>query len=778
MNREEAQTRISQLRTAIHHHNRRYYQMDDPEITDAEYDLLLRTVAEIEEEFPDLVTPDSPTQRVGAPPLEKFSPVAHLTPMLSLKDVFPMKNNIFSDGEIRDFDRRCRQLSEADAILYTVEPKLDGLAVNLLYLNGRLATGSTRGDGAVGENVTSNIRTIPTVPLQIPQAHSSPAPQQTETIAVPEKIEIRGEICMERAVLQKLNQRRDQEGLPPFANPRNAAAGSLRQLDSRITARRPLTLFCYALGGVEGIPFQSHTDILTALSQWGFQVNPLIRRRIGLDECIEYYHHINEIREGLPYEIDGVVIKVDNLRIQEQLGAVSRSPRWAIACKFAPVQEQTILEDIIVQVGRTGVLTPVAVLTPIRVGGVTVSRATLHNEDNISNKDIRIGDTVIVQRAGDVIPEIVSVLKGSRNGRERPFTMPEKCPECGSQVVRIEGEVAVRCVNLSCQAQLREHISHFASRAALDIDGMGDKLAAQLVADSLVGDPADLFFLTKEKLLAMERMADKSATNLLEAIGRAKRPSLARLIYALGIRHVGERTAKLLAARYRNLDALATADISELQTIKDIGPEVATSIASFFREQANLRVIEKLRLAGVSPVIDNSLSEAPLSGKYFVFTGTLPNLGRNEAKLLVESLGGTVESSVTKKTSYVVAGEAPGSKIEKARKAGTPILDEDSFLTLLDKKRFHVTIAGRVQGVFFRANTLKQALALGLSGWVKNLPDGRVETVFEGKSDNAEEMLLWCKTGTPPARVDYIEYTEETVDDGFSGFKIVDDWQR
>ena len=683
MNREEAQTRISELRAVIHHHNRRYYQMDDPEITDAEYDLLLRTVAELEEEFPDLVTADSPTQRIGAPPLEKFGPVAHLTPMLSLKDVFPMKNKTFSDVEIRDFDRRCRQLSQADPVLYTVEPKLDGLAVNLLYINGRLATGSTRGDGAVGENVTSNIRTIPTVPLQIPQEPLSIASQETQPLIVPEKIEIRGEICMERSALQKLNQRRDQEGLPPFANPRNAAAGSLRQLDSRITARRPLILFCYALGGIEGKLFQTHGDILTALSQWGFQVNPLIRRRIGLEECIEYYRHMNNIREELPYEIDGIVIKVDDLTIQERLGAVSRSPRWAIACKFAPLQEQTVLEDIIVQVGRTGVLTPVAVLKPVRVGGVTVSRATLHNEDNISTKDIRIGDTVIVQRAGDVIPEIVSVVKESRNGLEKPFTMPEKCPECGAQVVRIDGEVAVRCVNLSCQAQLREHISHFASRAALDIDGMGDKLAAQLVADSLVSDPADLFSLTKEKLLSMERMADKSASNLLEAIGRAKRPALARLIFALGIRHVGERTAKILAGAYGNLDALAAADTLELQTIRDIGPEVAASIAGFFREPANMRVIEKLRMAGVSPINDEPLKTAPLSGKYFVFTGTLQGMGRQEAKRMVESLGGTVESSVTKKTSYIVAGEGPGAKIEKARKAGVTILSEDSFQSLL-----------------------------------------------------------------------------------------------
>ncbi|MHB8829944.1 MAG: NAD-dependent DNA ligase LigA [Syntrophales bacterium] len=683
MRQDEAQSRINRLREAIRHHNSRYYQMDDPEITDTEYDILLGEVAALEAEFPELIAPDSPTQRIGAPPLEKFSPLAHLTPMLSLKDVFPMKNNTFSAAEIYDFDRRCRQLSEAERIFYTVEPKLDGLAINLLYLNGHLAAGATRGDGAVGENVTSNIRTIPTVPLFIPKENSPASRQEPVNMAVPGKIEIRGEVCMERAALQKLNHRRDREGLPPFANPRNAAAGSLRQLDSRITARRPLTLFCYAIGGVEGASFHTHSEILSALSLWGFQVNPLIRQRISIEECIDYYHQIDEIRENLPYEIDGVVIKVDDLGIQERLGALSRSPRWAIACKFAPVQEQTVLDDIIIQVGRTGVLTPVAVLRPVIVGGVTVSRATLHNEDNIRNKDIRIGDTVVVQRAGDVIPEIVSVVKNLRNGTERPFTMPERCPECGAQVVRIEGEVAVRCVNLSCQAQLREHISHFSSRAALDIDGMGDKLAAQLVADSLVSDPADLFLLTKEKLLSMERMADKSASNLMDAIDRAKRPSLARLIFALGIRHVGERTAQLLAGAYRDLDALATADAMELQKLRDIGPEVAAAITGFFREPANLRVIEKLRTAGVSPVNNEPPGTAPLAGKNFVFTGTLRNMGRNEAKLLVESLGGTVESSVTKKTAYVVAGEAPGSKIDRARNAGIPILDENSFLALL-----------------------------------------------------------------------------------------------
>jgi DNA ligase (NAD+) len=487
---------------------------------------------------------------------------------------------------------------------------------------------------------------------------------------------------MEKAAFHRLNQRRDLEGLPPFANPRNAAAGSLRQLDSRITARRPLTLFCYAIGAVEGSSFQTQAAILDALAAWGFQVNPLIRRGIGVDGCIDYYRHVNLIREGLPYEIDGVVIKVDRLDIQHRLGSVAHSPRWAVACKFAPVQEQTHLEGIAVQVGRTGVLTPVAHLKPVHVGGVTVSRATLHNEDEIAKKDIRIGDTVVVQRAGDVIPEIVSVVKSRRTGSEKPFIMPETCPECGSHVVRIDGEVAVRCVNIACKAQLREHIAHFASRTALDIDGMGDKMAAQLVANGLASDPADIFFLTREKLLAMERMAEKSAANLLQAVDHARKPSLARLIFALGIRHVGEKTAKLLAANYPSLETLAAAGVEELQLIRDIGPEAAAAISGFFREAANRRFIEKLTQAGVSPAHEDSAQHAPLSGKNFVFTGTLRSMERNGAKRLVESFGGTVESSVTRKTTYVVAGELPGSKIDKARKAGVTILDEEGFLAL------------------------------------------------------------------------------------------------
>ncbi|MBN2438773.1 MAG: NAD-dependent DNA ligase LigA [Deltaproteobacteria bacterium] len=684
MNHEAARTRIESLRATILHHNRRYYQLDDPEIADADYDLLLRELTDLETEFPDLITPDSPTQRVGAPPLEKFGAVTHRTPMLSLA-------NAFSDEELREFDRRCRRfLGSDDPIRYVAEPKLDGLAVNLLYESGRLTLGSTRGDGATGEDVTLNLRTIPAIPLFIPRSEDRSETPGNGMAAVPGRIEVRGEVCMEREAFRILNRRRTEQGEPPFANPRNAAAGSLRQLDSRITARRPLTLFCYAIGTAEGISFRTHGEILRTLAAWGFQVNPLIRPAADIETCVQYYHHIGQIRGALPYEIDGIVIKVDDLLLQERLGAVSRSPRWAVACKFASVQAQTVIRDIIIQVGRTGVLTPVAVMKPVRIGGVVVSRATLHNEDEIRKKDIRIGDTVMIRRAGDVIPEVVEVVQTARTGVEKPFIMPETCPEpgCGSRVVRMEGEVAYRCIGIACPAQIREHIAHFASRGALDIEGLGDKMVTQLVTAGLIHDPADLFFLTGEQLLGLERMAEKSASNLLAAIARAKNPPLDRLIFALGIRHVGEHTAKRLAQAHGTLDALMAATAEELQTVRDIGPEVAAAVAGFFREPANLQVIDKLRSAGVTFRMETTRSQpAPFTGKTFVFTGTLTRMGRSEAKALVESLGGEVGNSVTKTTDYVVAGKDAGSKIEKARQSGIAILDEEAFFTLTESNR-------------------------------------------------------------------------------------------
>jgi DNA ligase (NAD+) len=677
MDHESAVRRVEELKAAILYHNRRYYQLDAPEITDAQYDNLMRELQALEREFPTLAAPDSPTQRVGAPPLDKFATVAHLTPMLSLA-------NAFSAEEIREFDRRCRRfLGSDETIRYIVEPKLDGLAVNLVYERGALAVGSTRGDGAVGEDVTLNLRTIPVIPLIIPRRNEN-TPVGTAVPVVPERIEVRGEVCMEREAFRNLNSRREAEGEAPFANPRNAAAGSLRQLDSRVTAKRPLTMFCYAIGAAQGLTLRTQGEVLRALAAWGFTVNELIKPATDIEECIHYYRHIGEIRDGLPYEIDGIVIKVDDLSLQEHLGFVARSPRWAVACKFAAIGEQTVIEKIEVQVGRTGVLTPVAVMRPVRVGGVMVSRATLHNQDEIDKKDIRIGDTVVVQRAGDVIPEVVEVVKSLRNGREIPFVMPEICPEpkCGSRIVRLEGEAAHRCINIACPAQIRERIAHFVSRGGLDIEGLGEKMVTQLVTSGLIADPADLFFVTKEQLLGLERLAEKSASNLIAAIDRSKTPSLDRLIYALGIRHVGEQTAKRLAAAYGILAALVTATQEELEKIRDIGPEVAASIAGFFRESANIQVIEKLNKAGVVARGVSRPQAALLSGKSFVFTGTLSGMTRGEAKVLVESLGGSVTSAITKTTDYVIAGDAAGSKLDRARQDGIAILDEEAFYVL------------------------------------------------------------------------------------------------
>jgi len=667
MNSEAAARRIEELRALINHHNRRYYQLDDPEIPDAEYDRLMRELMEMEQQFPEIDVSDSPTRRVGASPLEKFETQKHLTPMLSLA-------NAFSEQDIHDFGERVRRfLGTDEAVPFVVEPKLDGVAVNLIYVNGVLDVGLTRGDGTTGEVITQNLKTIHTIPLKMRETPGSP---------VPERIEIRGEVFMEIEAFKILNKRRIRNEEPPFANPRNAAAGSLRQLESRITVRRPLDIFCYGIGTVTGIAFKSHWDVMQALKRWGFRVNDRIRQAADVNACIQYYHHINDIRKELPYEIDGIVIKVDDFSIQDRLGAVSRSPRWAVACKFAATQETTVIEDIIVQVGRTGVLTPVALMKPVRVGGVMVSRATLHNQDEIDKKDIRIGDTVIIQRAGDVIPEVVKVIESKRNGTERKFAMPHTCPECGSEVVRIEGESAHRCIGLACPAQIKENITHFASRGGMNIDGLGEKLVSQMVDTGTIKDPADLYFLTKDPLLTIDRMAEKSASNLLAAIAGTKSPPLDKFLFALGIRHVGEHMAGVLAGHFMNLDGLSRATEEELLSIRDVGPEVARSITRFFREPTNIRIIEKFREAGVTPVETLRRETAPLSGKSFVFTGALARLTRNEAKEIVESLGGQVSESVTKKTGYVVAGDASGSKLQKAKSAGIAILNEEEFLNL------------------------------------------------------------------------------------------------
>ena len=659
--------RIDELRKIIEYHNKRYYQQDAPEISDSEYDRLLRELQHLEDRHPEAYSPTSPTQRVGAAPLAKFTSFIHPSPMFSLA-------NAFSNEEIIEFDSRIKRLAGLDNISYIAEPKLDGLAVNLIYENGIFKQGATRGDGTMGEDVTQNLKTIFPLPLKIKNTHGNP---------IPAFIEIRGEVYIEKKSFQKLNLRRIEENEEPFANPRNAAAGSLRQLDSKITARRPLNIFLYGMGNAKGANFSTHWEVLQTLAGWGFPVNQHIEQAKNINACIKYFERIGAMRENLPYEIDGIVLKVDDLSLQKTLGNVSRNPRWALACKFPAAQATTVVKDIIVGVGRMGTLTPVAIMEPVNVGGVMVSRATLHNEDEVIKKDVRIGDTVIVQRAGDVIPEVVRVIPEKRTGKENKFKMPATCPECGSEIVRFEGEVAHRCVNISCPAQLKEHIRHFASRGAMDIEGLGEKVSAQLFDAKLIADPADLYFLNKEQLVGLDRQAEKSAQNLIEAIAKSQNPPLDKFIYALGIRHVGERTAKLLADHFGIMDNLISAKQEDLTAINEIGPEIAASIVEFFHEHKNIEVMNKFSKAGVIPQKKEIQTNAPLQGKSFVFTGSMESMGRNEAKTIVENLGGTIHSSVTKKTAYVVAGSDPGSKVDKAKSSGIKIISEEEFLKLI-----------------------------------------------------------------------------------------------
>ncbi len=675
--------RVEELRHIIAYHNRRYYQLDDPEISDSEYDRLLNELAEIEKQYPQLLQPDSPTQRVGAAPLDKFAPFSHLSPMLSLA-------NAFSDQDILDFDERIHRFLDTQGdISYVAEPKLDGVAVNLIYKNGVLTTAATRGDGENGENITQNIKTISSIPWVLTSVSDRLDKEAFPVYPIPESIEIRGEIVIEIEALKILNRRRAKEGETAFANPRNAAAGSLRQLDPRITARRPLDFFAYAVGSANGIDFTSQWEILQVLAAWGFKVNPHVKKVPCIQECIDYFRIINSQRNELPYEIDGVVIKVNPIPLQHQLGNLSRSPRWAIACKFPAHQETTVIENIIVQVGRTGALTPVAVMRPVRVGGVTVTRATLHNQDEIDKKDIRIGDTVLIQRAGDVIPEVVQVILSKRDGSEKIFKLPDICPECLATVIRKAGEASHRCTNPLCPSKIKEQITHFASRGGMDIEGLGEKFVAQLVDNKLVRDMADLYYLTRDQLISQERMADKSADNLLMAIERSKRPPLDKFIFALGIPHVGDNLSKILARHFTNMDALMVAKTDELKAIRDVGPEVAGSIVQYSSEPYHLNILDKLRQAGVTPQMrtngQSTAASGIFSGKSMVFTGSLEKMTRNEAKLLVESRGGTVTESVTKKTSFVVTGESPGSKLEKAKALGIAILNEDEFLQWMER---------------------------------------------------------------------------------------------
>ena len=667
--RAAAEDRIRGLRVEIERHNRLYYVEDRPEITDAEYDALFRELVELENAFPDLVTPDSPTRRVGGAPLEKFEQVTHRIPMLSLE-------NAFTEEEIADFDDRVKRflgLPPGEEIAYVCEPKMDGLAVELVYERGELTVGSTRGDGFVGENVTHNLKTVRSIPLRL------------RCDAPPELLEVRGEVYLPLAAFQKLNVQREEEGEPPFANPRNAAAGSIRQLDPRITARRPLSIFCYAPGEVRGRAFPSQEEFLATAAAWGLPVNPLARRVAGVAGILAFYREMTGRRDTLPYEIDGVVAKVDSFPLQRELGEKSRSPRWAVAIKFPPRQAVTVVEDIVPSVGRTGVITPTANLRPVEVSGVTVSRATLHNWEEMERKDIRIGDTVVIERAGDVIPAVVRVLTEKRSGSERFLPIPPSCPECGSEVVKIPDEVAVRCMGLSCPAQIREAIIHFASRDAMDMEGLGEKYIEQLLRLGLVKNVADLYDLTRDDFMRFDRMGDKLAETLLNAIEASKRRELSRFIFALGIRHVGEHTAKLLATAFGSIGNLERATEEELLSIREVGPQVARSIVTFFHNEGNRETIRRMLEAGVTPTAEEKRVGGRFTGKTFVFTGALTRFTRSEAQRMVESEGGHAAGSVSKKTDFVVAGAEAGSKLDKARELGVTVLGEDEFLKMMEE---------------------------------------------------------------------------------------------
>jgi DNA ligase (NAD+) len=661
--------RVEQLREEINYHNYLYYVLDQPIISDSDYDALMRELKEIEGKYPETVTPDSPTQRIGAAPSEKFASVPHSVPMLSLDDAFSQK-------EVLDFDQRGKRLLQIDEELEcTVEPKMDGLAVELVYENGRFVLGSTRGDGYTGEDVTTNLRTIRSIPLKLIDRHLSP----------PSRLEVRGEIFISKDAFEHLNERRIEDGEPPFANPRNAAAGSLRQLDPNITASRPLNIFCYGIGIVEGYSIETQWDVLSSLRKWGLKVNPMAEKLKGINEAIRYYLRINKKREELDYEIDGIVIKINNLGLQKRLGAKAKSPRWALAYKFEAAQAITKIIEIQLSVGRTGAVTPIALMEPVKVGGVVVSRATLHNEDEIRRKDVMIGDWIIVRRAGDVIPEVVRPLPERRTGEERVFVMPQTCPVCGSELRRKSGEVAWRCPNPKCFPRLVKQLIHFASKGAMDIDGLGPKVAEQLISAGLVRNIADLHSIKLSDLLSLDRFAEKSARNLLSAIESSKKTTLARFFYALGLRHVGDVTAQLLANHFGSMKALMDAGEEELKSVEGIGPEVASSIRSWFGDNHNLRLVRRLLDAGTKFTDLHEKRALPLKDKVFVFTGGLSSLTREQAKNIVRDLGGQIASTVGHKTDYVVVGEGPGSKLQKAVELRIQILSEEEFLALAKK---------------------------------------------------------------------------------------------
>jgi DNA ligase (NAD+) len=669
----EAKDAIEELRNAIRYHNYRYYVLDSPVISDAEYDELMRSLQALEERFPDLQSPDSPTQQVGGKPRDELGLVEHPSPMLSLKAVY-------EEEAVRSFDQTCRDELGEDAIAYVAEPKYDGLAIELVYEDGRLEVASTRGDGETGEDVTPNVKTIKEVPLRLRSA---------DDVSIPDRLVVRGEVYMRVDEFKALNHEQAEAGERQFANPRNAAAGSVRQLDPNVTARRPLHVFLYAVPDAQSLGIGTHWEVLQALPKWGLRVDLDHSQRCNsVDEAIAYHGEMAEAREDLAYEIDGVVFKVDQLSYQDQLGARTHDPRWAIAYKFEPRRATTTITDVAVQVGRTGQLTPVAILEPVHIGGVEVSRASLHNQSEIEGKDIRIGDEVVVERAGDVIPHVVKSLKEERDGSEKAFHMPDQCPVCGTDVVMSDDKTQAYCPNPSCPAQLRESLTHYASREAMDIQGLGEKRAQQLIDAGLVESLSDLYELTKDDLTSLDRFAIKSAQNLLDEIEDSKASTLARFVYGLGIPLVGLHVADVLAGQYDTLDDLMDTSEDELREIEEIGPRVAHSVASFFGDEANREMIAEIREAGLSLTNPHAEKEGHLlQGLTFVFTGELEQWTRDEAKRYVQRLGGRATSSVSGETDYVVAGPGAGSKLDEAKQREIPVLDEEAFIELIEERR-------------------------------------------------------------------------------------------
>ncbi len=667
MERNEAKKRIEELREEIEEHNYRYYVLDDPTITDREYDKLLKELQELEEKFTEFQSPTSPTQRVGSAPADEFESAEHRQPMLSL-------SNAFEEEEIDEFQERLwRKLDYREELTYLAEPKLDGLAVELVYENGKLERGLTRGDGRTGEVITRNIKTIRSIPLTL----------RENSHEVPPVLEVRGEVYMEKESFKEMNQKRASQGKDLFANPRNAAAGSLRQLDPSVTAERPLDAFFYDIGAVEGKEFGSQEELLNYFPKVGLRVNKYAEKCKGIDKAKEVYTRLESQREEIPHEIDGIVIKVNDFSLREELGTKTRSPRWAIAYKFPPERARTKIRAIEVGVGRTGALTPVAKLEPVEIKGATISRASLHNQDEIDEKDIRIGDEVIIQRAGDVIPEVIKPIPQERTGEEEKFHLPDSCPVCGEPVRRPEGEAIHRCVNISCPARIKEAIKHYGSKGGADIDGLGDKLVDKLVEEGLINSIADLYRLDKDELANLERMGEKSAENLLSALEKSKKITFSRLIYALGIRHVGEHLANVLSTHFNDFEDLKDASKEEFTSINEIGPEVAESIANFFSTESNLELLNQLEAVGVEYENERRTVENTLEGTRYVFTGSLEDYTRSEAQKLVERLGGRATSSVSSLTDYLVVGENPGSKYEDAQEQDVEIINEEQFKELI-----------------------------------------------------------------------------------------------